>query len=148
MLAVLISAFAPFLGIVGSLLPNIVNLFVRKQELNHDLELEKLRISDKNRDREVELIKTAVAEGDSLRAHDSSLDGGLFLNALRASIRPVVTYSFFILFVTIKIAAAYVMLAGGADVPTMLIAVWDPDTSALFSTIVAFWFGSRIFEKR
>ena len=30
----------------------------------------------------------------------------------------------------------------------MLQAVWDPDTMALFSTIIAFWFGSRVMEKQ
>jgi hypothetical protein len=30
----------------------------------------------------------------------------------------------------------------------MLQAVWDVETMALFSTIIAFWFGSRMIEKQ
>ena len=51
------------------------------------------------------------------------------------------------MFVAVKVAAAYVMLSTGQSVPEMLKAVWDPDTMALFGTIMAFWFGSRVMEK-
>ena len=48
----------------------------------------------------------------------------------------------------VKWSAAYVMIKQGQDIPTMLDAVWDPDTMSLFSTIIAFWFGSRVMEKQ
>lgn len=143
----ILTILSTLLGIIGSIAPNIVKIFERKQELQHEIELEQLKQAGEDKDRTVEVIKASVAEGESLRAHDSTLDGGVFLNALRASIRPVITYSFFSVFVVVKIAAAYVMLASGADVPAMLTAVWDPETAALFGTIIAFWFGSRMFEK-
>ena len=60
----------------------------------------------------------------------------------------MITYSFFFLFCAVKIAAAYAMLATGQSVPEMLKAVWDVETMSLFSTIVAFWFGSRMMEKQ
>jgi hypothetical protein len=80
--------------------------------------------------------------------HDKSIDGGKFINALRASVRPVITYTFFLVFIAVKVAAAYVMLTTGQSVPEMLKAVWDAETMALFSTIIAFWFGSRVMEKQ
>jgi len=142
---------SPILGIFGSLLPSIVRIFERKQELRHELELTRIRmqeISLKGKLKaDIENIKADVDEGKSVRSHDMSLDGGKFINALRASIRPVITYAFFLLFVAVKIAAAYVMLKQGQSVPEMLKAVWDAETMALFSTIIGFWFGSRVFEK-
>jgi hypothetical protein len=94
------------------------------------------------------MVKASAVERQSVLDHDKSLDGGKFINALRASIRPVITYSFFFLFCAVKIAAAYVMLANGQSVPEMLKAVWDIETMSLFSTIIAFWFGSRVMEKQ
>ena len=142
---------SPILGIFGSLLPSIVRIFERKQELRHELELTRIRmqeISLKGKLKaDIENIKADVDEGKSVRSHDMSLDGGKFINALRASIRPVITYAFFLLFVAVKVAAAYVMLKQGQSVPEMLKAVWDAETMALFSTIIGFWFGSRVFEK-
>jgi hypothetical protein len=40
------------------------------------------------------------------------------------------------------------MLSTGQSVPAMLDAVWDAETMTLFSTIIAFWFGSRMMEKQ
>lgn len=147
----MLTLLSPLIGIVGSLLPSVVRIFERKQELKHEIDLAKIKLDTAIRAAEANLkleeIKADVAEGQSIRDHDKSVDGGKFINALRASIRPVVTYLFFFLFVAVKVSAAYVMLANGQSVPAMLEAVWDTETMALFSTIMAFWFGSRILEK-
>lgn len=147
----MLALLSPFFGILGSLLPSIVRIFERKQEIKYELDLAKLQIDAALQDAKVKLdietIKANVAEGQSVRDHDKSLDGGVFLNALRASIRPVITYLFFFLFCAVKIAAAYTMIAAGQSVPEMLAAVWDVETMSLFSTIIAFWFGSRMMEK-
>ena len=143
----LTTILGPLIGILGSVLPRIVNIFDRKQEIQYELELAKIRKDSQDSELDMEKIKAAISEGNSLREHDSSLDGGVFFNTLRASIRPVVTYAIFGLFLAVKSAAAYVMLSSGASVPDMLQAVWDPETAGLFSTIIAFWFGTRIWEK-
>jgi hypothetical protein len=147
----MLSLLSPLIGIFGSLLPSVVRIFERKQELKHEVEITKIKLDAAIKAAEANLkleeIKADVAEGQSIRDHDKSVDGGKFINALRASIRPVVTYLFFFLFVAVKVAAAYVMLANGQSVPEMLKAVWDTETMALFSTIMAFWFGSRMLEK-
>jgi hypothetical protein len=147
----MLALLSPLIGIFGSVIPSVVRIFERKQELKHEIELSKIKLDASIRAAEsnlkLEEIKADVAEGQSIRDHDKSLDGGKFINALRASIRPVVTYLFFFLFVAVKVSAAYVMLSNGQSVPEMLNAVWNQETMALFSTIMAFWFGSRFLEK-
>jgi hypothetical protein len=147
----MLTLLSPLIGIFGSVIPSIVRIFERKQELKHEVELAKIKLDTAIRAAEsnlkLEEIKADVAEGQSIRDHDSSVDGGKFINALRASIRPIITYLFFFLFVAVKVSAAYVMLSNGQSVPEMLKAVWDQETMALFSTIMAFWFGSRFLEK-
>ena len=148
----MLALLSPLFGILGSLLPSIVRIFERKQEIKYEIELTKIKLDAAERQADlqfhVEEIKADAQSRQSALDHDKSLDGGKFINALRASIRPVITYSFFILFVAVKWAAAYTMIKNGQDIPTMLDAVWDPDTMSLFSTIVAFWFGSRVMEKQ
>ena len=147
----LLALLSPLLGAAVNLLPSILGFFEKKQEYNHEIELTKLKldvaIQTAQLGIDLEEAKADAREGDSLRAHDSTLDGGKFINALRASIRPVITYVFFAMFVAIKISAAYVMLHGGMDVPSMLQAVWDSETVALFGAIMGFWFGSRTIER-
>jgi len=148
----MLALLSPLFCILGSLLPSIVRIFERKQEIKYELELTKIKIDAAERQADlnfnVEVVKADAQSRQSALDHDKSLDGGKFINALRASIRPVITYSFFFVFVAIKIAAACVMLSTGQSVPAMLDAVWDAETMALFSTIIAFWFGSRMMEKQ
>lgn len=147
----MLTILSPLIGIVGSLLPSIVRIFERRQEMKHEIELTRVKIEASIQQAKVQLdienVKADVEEGKSVRSHDRSIDGGKYINTLRASIRPVITYCFFFLFVAVKVAAAWTMIANGQSVPDMLKAVWDPETMALFSTIIAFWFGSRVIEK-
>jgi hypothetical protein len=107
----MLALLSPLLGIFGSLLPNIVRIFERKQEIQYELQLTKIKLDAAKEQAEIQLsvenVKADVEEGKSVRDHDSSIDGGKFINALRSSIRPVITYTFFILFVAIKVSAAY-----------------------------------------
>ncbi len=147
-----LALLSPLFGIVGSLLPSIVRIFERKQEIKYELELTKVKLDaaerQANLDFNIEMVRSDSQLRQSALDHDKSIDGGKFINALRASVRPVITYTFFLVFIAVKVAAAYVMLTTGQSVPEMLKAVWDAETMALFSTIIAFWFGSRVMEKQ
>ncbi len=148
----MLALLSPFFGIIGSLLPSIVRIFERKQEIKYEIELTKIKLDAAERQADltynIEMVKSDSNLRQSALDHDKSIDGGKYINALRASIRPVITYTFFFLFVAVKVAAAYVMIKTGQSVPEMLKAVWDVETMSLFSTIIAFWFGSRVMEKQ
>lgn len=147
----LITLLSPFLGILGSLLPSIVRIFERKQELKFQTETMKLQMEAAVQNAQVQIAiedaKADVADAQSVRSYDNNIDGGKFINALRSSIRPVITYVFFITFIAIKTAVIIVMVKQGASMTEMLKAVWDQDTMALFGAVMGFWFGSRILEK-
>ena len=148
----MLALLSPLFGILGSLLPSVVRMFERKQEIKYEIELTKIKLDAAERQADlnfnIEMVKSDSNLRQSALDHDKSIDGGKFINALRASIRPVITYTFFFLFCAVKIAAAYVMIKTGQSVPEMLNAVWDIETMSLFSTIIAFWFGSRVMEKQ
>jgi hypothetical protein len=89
-----------------------------------------------------------IVESQSIYSHDSNLDSGKFVNALRGSVRPIITYAFFILFATVKGVTLYTMVSQeGVDLAAGLVAVWDSETQAIFSAIIAFWFGNRAMSK-
>lgn len=147
----MITLLAPFLGMIASLLPELIKIFARKQELAHEIKLHELQMEAARQgvflNVLLEEVKADAREGDSIREHDLALSGGEFIDTLRASIRPIVTYLFFLMFLIVKSSAAYVMLTSGADIPTTLQAIWDQDTFAIFGAIMGFWFGGRAIEK-
>jgi hypothetical protein len=95
------------------------------------------------------LIGAQQAEMQAIYAHDTALNEGTsaWMKNLRASVRPVITYGFFFLLVFVDVGLfAY---GWSRDVPFTELAemLWDPETQALFASIIAFHFGGRAFGK-
>ena len=148
MILTLLGTLLPgLLGLVTSALPNFVNYLERGQSNKHELELVKLKMEAAREGLDHSLIlegvKAAVAEGKSLRDHDITLSNNVIINNVRASVRPAVTYFFFILFIGVKVFAGMIMYEAGESGTAILDAIWDSITIAIFLTIIGFWFGSR-----
>jgi hypothetical protein len=147
----MITLISTIFGVLSSLLPNIIKIFEKKQDYAHEIALTKLKMDAAKEgllfQLEMEEVKASVAEGESVRKHDNDIEYTGFWAALRASIRPTITYAFFALFVGIKIAAFWVLVERGASPTELLTLVWDSETMAIFSAIIGFWFGSRAIEK-
>ena len=69
------------------------------------------------------------------------------ISALQRSVRPVITYCFFGLFLAIEITLLREALNSGMSVGESLNVLWDEDTKAIFAAIISFWFGSRAIDK-
>ena len=147
----MITLLGSLLGFGTSFLPEVLNYFKRGQEQNHELQRMKMEIelmAKRSEFKIQELDKEAeIKEAEGLYKHDS-VDAGGFINALRGSVRPIITYAFFGLFVAIKVTALISLMS----LPEMqlnmaLSMIWDDQTAGLFSAIMAFWFGNRAVSK-
>lgn len=147
-------------GGLTSILPGILSWLQRRDELKHEQKLAEIRykLSSEQAKMEVDIInaRADAFEGESLRRHDASFDGTGFINALRRSVRPVITYLFFFLFVFVKAVAILAALrtTGTQDWlgdallwNDLMPLIWDDQTSAIFGAIIGFWFGGRAIEK-
>ena len=139
------------LGFGTSFLPEVLNFFKKSQENKHELQKIQLQMELMAKKSELkiqELDKEAeIKETEGLYKHDD-VDAGGFINALRGSVRPTITYAFFGLFVAIKVTALISLMS----LPEMqlnmaLSMIWDDQTAGLFSAIMAFWFGNRAVSK-
>lgn len=156
----LIAIGSAILGLASSTLPDIVAIFRKREEYKYeialaDIKTKQLELSSKHQ-LTVEEIRGLVSEGQSLRDHDVTLDGGKFINGLRASVRPIITYLFFLVFLTIKIATIYFIFRDVPENTGMLDmaevwnqispVIWGDSEQALFGAIMGFWFGSRLIQ--
>lgn len=134
------------LGLSGSLAPAILDYFNVKNERRHIEEMAKSGHLLEYLGKESEIDG---AETVALLDHDKSLTtDSPFIQMLRASVRPVITYTFFVMFLVVKLTgvwfAWFVMQEPFAE---SMLAIWDPDTSALFAAVMGFWFGNRAISK-
>lgn len=139
------------LGFGTSFLPEILNYFKRGQEQKHELQkmqMEMELLAKRSELKIKELDKEAdIKETEGLYKHDS-VDAGGFINALRGSVRPIITYAFFGLFVAIKVTALLALMNNdGMGLSMALDIIWDDQTAGLFAAIMSFWFGNRAVSK-
>ena len=138
------------LGFGTSFLPEVLNYFKASQDHKHNLERMSVEMDMMTKRNELKLNiidkQAEIKETEGLYKHDS-MDAGGFINALRGSVRPVITYVFFGLFVAIKVTALISLMDAGNDLGRSLSLIWDDATSGLFAAIISFWFGGRAVSK-
>lgn len=148
-------------GLLGGtfrLAPEVLKLLDRKSERTHELSMqdkaldfEKLRGA--NRMAEIDASAKAAFDTASLDALKESIKGQsektgvAWVDALSASVRPVLTYWFMFLYCVAKTAAFAAAVASGAGWGTAAIAAWTEADQALWAGVLNFWFLGRVFDK-
>lgn len=145
------------LGFLAAMVPEVIIML--KERFQHQRQLEEKdqqliaaregfehALSSQN---DIIAAQSKQIERLTLLAQEASSNIGVkdmpLLAFLRASVRPMITYSFFGLFAFIKMYAMYVAFrVQGASVEDMLPVLWDANTESLFAAVITFWFGSRV----
>tara|TARA_R110002020_G_scaffold155487_9_gene336567 strand:- start:663 stop:1124 length:462 start_codon:yes stop_codon:yes gene_type:complete len=150
----MISLLGSLLGFGTSFMPNILGFFEKKQANKQELlmleakakyasELSKLKLQEIDAQADIEEAKGIYKHAEQLAKSNQSK----FIGALQASVRPVITYAFFILFAFVKGAYVFIAVQGGEDLLPAILTAWDDETMALFAAVMAFWFGNRAISK-
>jgi len=128
-------------------------LELRKLGFDAEAKLEEIRSAQLEMDIASREIQARIgAQSDEMKAiytHDAAIGecASQWVINLRASVRPVVTYGFFILLVLIDIGIFFYGVAAGASFIDVAAQLWDENTQALFASVIAFHFGGRAFGK-
>ena len=148
----MLSIIGTLIGFGSSIVPEVLGYFKQKQANAQDLLMMEAKAKYASRLSELKLqeldIEAEITETKGLYEHDQSLDSGAFVNGLRGSVRPVLTYLFFLVFATVKGTLLFTAVTReGIHFDTALLLIWDGETQAIFSAIIAFWFGNRAMSK-
>jgi len=149
----MLTLLGSLLGFISSTFPDLLKLWQDKQDRKHELQIldrqmEQMRLGHNQRLDEI-AINADVSQSLALYKHDSQPSGVTWVDGLRASVRPMITYGFFSLFAWVKLSAVVLLMnQGGLSVNEALVQIWDGETQALFAGILSFWFGSRSLAKR
>ena len=147
----MMSLLGSLLGFGTSFLPEVLNFFKAGQEHKQKLETMKMEaelMEKRSALKLQELDKQAdIAETKGIYEHDRSIDAGGFVNALRGSVRPVITYAFFLMFAATEVVIIVKVLETGGDWKDAVELMWTPETQGLFAAIMSFWFGNRAVSK-
>ena len=97
--------------------------------------MEQQKLGASQRLEEIQL-NADIAESQALYRTYST--GIRWVDALNGTVRPVIAYSFFILYALVKV------MQFSADLPWLL---WTAEDQAIFAGIISFYFGQRAMSK-
>lgn len=161
----MITLLSTLVSFLAGGLPKILDFFQDRSDKSHELQLAQLQL-----ERELKLMEagfaaqarieeirtdqiamqTAVQEREALYAHDVAIGKGAsqWVINLRASVRPVITYGMFAMLVAVNVFGAAYAWHMGVPFDQALDILWDEDSAIVFSSIIAFWFGTQAFGKK
>ena len=147
----MMSLIGSLIGFGTGFLPEVLNFFKRRQEHGQKLEMMRLQLEMAGKQSELRLLEldreADLSESHGIYDHDRSLDGGTFINAIRSSVRPVITYAFFLMFCATEVVIVVKVLGSGGNWMDAVTLMWSQETQALFAAVMSFWFGNRAVSK-
>jgi len=165
----MIALLSALLGFISSAVPDVIRLFREDKDRAHEVTLLKLQMdydreklaahSEENNAARAERLQAielqaTMAEQTALNARlKDNFTGIAWVDALAGSVRPMVTYAFFGLYVLVKCGHFHLLMDVALPWQQQLTAaqafaqLWTEEDMAIFSAIVAFWFGQRSLTK-
>lgn len=147
----MLTILGSIIGFLTSALPDILDLFKKKTENNQNIKLLQMQMEAAKMQNDAVLQQLQqIKDMKEMQVLHQGLEtptGVTWVDGLRASVRPIITYSFFILFSTVKIVSLFLTMKSGSNFEISLLTIWDDQTQILFSVVIAFWFGQRALSK-
>lgn len=144
----MLTLLGSLLGFMGSIFPEIIKLFQDRADKKHELTLMDKQIALQQLTGSQHLdeigIKADISESQAL--YRTYTVGVKWVDALTASVRPVLTYLFFLRYLFV----AYIVYQTAdihAPAFVFLETIWSDEDKALFACIISFWFGQRAMHK-
>lgn len=145
----MIALLGSLLGFGTSFLPQVLAFFQKRED--HKNKLEELRLQGELAAQGVTLQmqvmdkQADIEETKAIYGYANPSSG--FSAGLAASVRPVITYLFFALFLAVKAVIMIRVMESGGDWTRAVDLMFDDETQALFAAIISFWFGQRSVSK-
>ena len=95
-------------------------------------------------------MQTQVQEREALYNHDIQIAQGAsqWVINLRSIVRPVITFGMFGMLVLVNVFGFFYAWKTGVPFDQAMQILWDEDAAIVFSSIIAFWFGTQAFNKK
>jgi hypothetical protein len=146
-------------GVFGGLLrlaPEALKFFDSKNERKHELAMLEAEMKFAQVKGEIAMRQTEAqmqvselsAMTEAIKEQSATAQAaGKFVSAISALVRPLVTYVFVGIYISVKVAAYSLAIAQGGDWKELLVTSWNADDMSTMSMLLTFWFTGRIYER-
>lgn len=146
----MITLLGSLLGFITSTFPSLLKLWQDSSDKKHELAVLQLQMQAQSQGHteRLEEINAQADISESEALYKTYTTGVDWVDALNGTVRPVIAYSFFILYALVKLLA-YQAVANSNLVPFVVLhdTLWSEDDAAIFAGIISFYFGQRAMRK-
>ena len=146
----MLSLLGRVLGFGTSFLPKVMDFFQDKQDKKHELAIMEVQIRQQKevavQQLEMVNVEADIREIEAIQKSVKNTDVK-WIDGLRGSVRPVITYCFFGLFIFVEISAYVSLTASGISSLQAVQLVWSDEVMGLFAAVLSFWFGGRAINR-
>jgi len=151
----MLTLIGTIIGLLGSLFPEILKWLNNKEDHKHEVEMAKLQMELSKMQGEIALAElNATADIEEVKALYASAKveptGWKFFDGLiglyNSTVRPTFAYVFLGVYCLVKYAIYMSYTQAGYDWMQAVRTIWGSEDFAVFSTIVAFFFGGRFLR--
>ena len=148
----MITLFGALLGFFSSAFPDVMKGWRETKDRQNELAI---------LDRQMEMAKAGASQRlEEINIQNDAITmqalyktvrptGVKWVDALSGTVRPILTYAFFILYAVVKYAQweMFMVSMKFESWSQALLNIWHIEDQALFATVISFWFGQRLLMK-
>jgi hypothetical protein len=151
----MLALIGTIIGLIGSFIPELLKWVNNKEDHKHELAVLKVQAEMAKSEHvyrleEISSQADVASEQAVYQAAELKPTGVRWADALlglyNGTVRPTITYVFLALFCLVKVAQYKVLTAAGTTMWNTVWQLWSADDMAVFSTILAFYFGGRFMK--
>ncbi len=144
----MITLLASIAGFISSLIPEIIKYFKDMNDKKHELNVfdKQIQYNKQGNTQALEAINIKYELAEQASLYSTYKTGIRWIDMLNGSVRPILAYSFFIMYMTVKYMQ-YKAISASAHLIEHLDIIWNVDDQAIFAGIISFYYGQRTFKR-
>lgn len=148
-----------FLGGIARLAPEVLKFLDRKAERKHEIAMseQQFKLAQAAQQAQLQQADIQLMQSQFVSALDAMKEGivaqgkqtGIaWVDAISATVRPVITYWIFGLYSVAKATQIKLVMASGVSLGEAVQASWSASDDAMLSAVLTFWFIGRVWDKK
>lgn len=144
----MVTIIGAMVGFLSAAFPDMLKLFRDHADRKHELIILEMQLQQQRQGhtQRLEEINAQADIAESKALYKTYLSGVAWVDALNATVRPVLAYAFFALYFTIKMLQ-FSLIDFATPLPWHIDMLWGQEDRAIFAGIIAFYFGQRAMSK-
>jgi len=144
----MMTLLATLVGFISSAFPDLLKIWRDAADRKHELTILRMQMEQQAQGHAERLEEiNAQADISETRALYRTYSTGIrWVDALNGTVRPVLAYTFFLLYFVIK-CMQFAVVDLSDPLPWHMATLWSVEDQAIFAGIISFYFGQRAMSK-